>query len=107
MQKGRVSKLFLDSRYTLPDGSFQVPGDALELNPDRRCWLGEFACVVSWNTIDQTNRELVVIENSVQRTAYLAMGVHDLSSLQTAFENSLNEDVPVGVSAYKIGRAHV
>ena len=68
MYKSRVSKLFLDSRYTLPDGSFEVPGDALELHPDSRCWLGEFTCVASWNTIDATKRELVVIEKAVPRT---------------------------------------
>jgi hypothetical protein len=102
MYKSRVSKLFLDSRYTLPDGSFEVPGDALELHPDSRCWLGEFTCVASWNTIDATNRELVVIENAVPRTVYIPMGVHDLSSLQTALQNSLNEDVPVGIGGYTV-----
>ena len=102
MYKSRVSKLFLDSRYTLPDGSFEVPGDALELHPDSRCWLGEFTCVASWNTIDATNRELVVIENAVPRTVYIPMGVHDLSSLQTALQSSLNEDVPPAIGGYTV-----
>jgi len=102
MYKSRVSKLFLDSRYALPDGSFEVPGDALEMHPNSRCWLGEFTCVASWNTIDQTNRELVVVEGTVPRTIYIPMGVHDLSSLQTALQNSLNEDVPPTIGGYTV-----
>ena len=57
----RVTKIFLDSRYALADGSIEIPGGLL-LEPTNKCCLGEFSCVSSWDTIDSTNNRLYVEE---------------------------------------------
>ena len=36
----RVTKVFLDSRMALPDGSIQIPGGGVLLDPSNRRWLG-------------------------------------------------------------------
>ena len=58
----RVTKVFLDSRASLPDGSIQIPGGGILLDPSNRCWLGEFSTVASWNTIDESNGNLYILE---------------------------------------------
>jgi hypothetical protein len=88
----RVSKVFLDSRYALPDGSIEIPGGGLLLQPTNRCWLAEFSTVASWGTIDSTNNILYVVEPGSQlRAVSLSFGVHDLDSLATEIQTKLNE----------------
>ena len=104
MKPKHVSKVFLDSRYTLPDGSFVIPGEALLLEPNSRCWLGEFTCVASWDTIDSSNNSFVVVELGVSRTVTLPTGAHDLESLRAAIEDGLNAAPGVGMGTYSVDR---
>ena len=41
----RVTKLYLDSRMSLDDGSIQIPGGGIQLDPSNRVWLAEFSTV--------------------------------------------------------------
>ena len=100
-----VSKVFLDSRYTLPDGSFAIPGESILLTPDTRCWLSEFTGVCSWDTLDYSNRFFTVFENGTDRLVGLEAGPHDLESLRTAMETSLNApNKTAGVGTYTVER---
>lgn len=99
-----VSRVFLDSRYTLPDGSFVIPGEALLLEPTSRCWLGEFTCVASWDTLDDTNNSFTVIELGVSRVVALPTGAHDLESLRAAIETGLNIAPGAGMGTYQVER---
>ena len=58
----RVTKVFLDSRMSLPDGSIQIPRGGVLLDQSNRCWLGEFSTVASWNTIDESNGNMYILE---------------------------------------------
>ena len=51
MHRPNISKVFLDSRYALADGTFLIPGETILLEPNSRMWLGEFTCVASWDTL--------------------------------------------------------
>ena len=87
----RISKVFLDSRYCLPDGSIEIPGGGLLLDPSDRCWLAEFSTVASWDTIDESNDTLFVIEaGNVLRRIPLGHGAHDLDSLASDMQARLN-----------------
>ena len=92
----RITKVFLDSRYALPDGSLQIPGGGVLLDPDNRCWLGEFSTVASWGTIDATNNILYVQEQTTgapnNRAIALPTGPHDMDSLATAMQTGLSGD---------------
>ena len=87
----RISKVFLDSRYCLADGSFEIPGGGLLLDPSDCCWLAEYSTVTSWDIVDVTNSILYVLEpGGVQRRIELATGPHDLDSLAADMEARLN-----------------
>ena len=70
MRRGtdRITKLYLDSRTALPDGSIQLPRD-IQLDPSTRVWLAEFSTVASWDTIDDSNNSIFITErvNGVDR----------------------------------------
>ena len=105
MKRRHVSKVFLDSRYALSDGkTFLIPGEALLLEPDSRCWLGAFTCVASWDTLDSTNNTFVVNEQGSERTIVLPTGPHDLESLRQAIEDGLNLAPAAGMGTYTAAR---
>ena len=58
----RVTKLYLDSRMSLDDGSIQIPGGGIQLDPSNRVWLAEFSTVASWDTIDNSNNSFFMVE---------------------------------------------
>ena len=83
-------RIYLDSRYALPDRSFEIPGGGIECDPTDRVWLSEFSTVASWHTIDDTNRFMYVIEQTTPGVAAwnklvigLSPGPHDMDSLAT------------------------
>jgi len=96
--------VFLDSRHTLPDSTFVIPGEAVILEPTSRCWLGEFTCVAAWDTIDRANSSFVVIELAVSRTVSIPMGPHDIESLRAALETALNNNNGEGMGDYIVTR---
>jgi len=103
-----VSKVFLDSRWVEPDGkTFLIPGEALLLNPDSRVWLGEFTCVASWDTIDDTNNTFRINESngsSSSRTVTIPNGVYDIESLRGMLQTLLSGDRPAFMGAYTVTR---
>ena len=106
----RVSKVFIDSRYCLPDGSIEIPNGGVQLEPSNRCWLAEFSCVASWHTIDATNNILYLQEkpatgNSILRTISLAHGVYDLDTLAAEIETKLNAAGATGLGFLYVTRA--
>ena len=101
----RVSKVFIDSRYCLSDGSIEIPGGGLLLDPTDRCWLAEFSSVSSWDTIDATNRVLYVQEPSNNlRAITLSQGPHDLDSLAADMEARLNGPGRTVTGLYSVSR---
>lgn len=91
MSQPAVTKVYLDSRYSIDGSTFDLANAGLLLNPKSRCWLGEFSCVAAWDTIDETNNQIVVIERGLYRIIALPTGPHDLESLREALEDGLNE----------------
>ena len=101
-----VSKLFIDSRYTLPDGSFVVPGEQILIRPETRIFLHEYTCCASWDTIEAgVNDTLVVHELGTPRTITIPSGPHDLESLRDALETELNgAGKALGMGTYTVTR---
>ena len=106
----RVTKIFLDSRYALADGSIEIPGGVL-LEPTNRVWLGEFSCVSSWDTIDSTNNRLYVEERVpavpavYRRVVIIPSGVYDVDSLAAAMTTALNGPAKTpGMGTYSVTR---
>ena len=90
----RITKVFLDSRLALDDGSLQIPGGGLVLDRSNRVWLGEFSTVASWDTIDSTNNKMYIIERlngvAIPRIVEITQGPHDLDTLAASLQSSLN-----------------
>ena len=101
----RVSKVFIDSRYCLSDGSIEIPAGGLLLDPTDRCWLAEFSAVSSWDTVDATNRILYVQEPPANlRAISLSPGPHDLDSLAADREARLNGPGRTTPGLYSVSR---
>ena len=101
-----VSKLFLDSRYALPDGTFVVPGgEALLLTEDTKVWLQDFTCINCFDTLDDTNRNLYIWEElgGSWRIEQLPAGPTDLETLRVNLESALNSaNKPAGMGTYAV-----
>jgi len=105
MHRPHISNVFLDSRYALADGeTFLIPGESILLEPNSRVWLGEFTCVASWDTLDDSNNTFSVVESGHSRTVTLPTGPHDLESLRAAIEEGLNEAPREGMGTYTVTR---
>ena len=90
-----VSKLFLDSRYALPDGTFVVPGgEALLLTEDTKVWLQDFTCINCFDTLSDVNRNLYIWEKPedawLVRIGQLPAGPTDLETLRGQLQSVLN-----------------
>ena len=101
----RVSKIFIDSRYCLADGSIEIPAGGLLLDPTDRCWLAAFSTVSSWDTIDSTNRILYLQEHAANlREIALSPGPMDLDSLVADMEARLNGPGRTVPGLYSVSR---
>ena len=100
----RVSKIFIDSRYCLADGSIEIPGGGLLLDPSDRCWLAEFSTVASWDAIDSTHNILYVHEPGALRAIALSQGPHDLDSLASDMQARLNGPGKTIAGLYSVSR---
>ena len=91
-----ATRVYLDSRYALPDGSLEIPGGGLECDPTDRVWLSEFSTAASWHTIDESNQIPYVIEAIVpgfvwnRRAVPLTPGPRDMDSLAAEIARALN-----------------
>jgi hypothetical protein len=86
-----ISRVYIDSRHLLENGDYELPDGGVELPIGSKCWLGEFTCVASWDTINDYNYILYVVENGTHlRTCELTTGPHDMDSLREILELQLN-----------------
>mgnify|MGYP007022708962 CR=1 FL=1 len=105
VHRPHISKVFLDSCYALDDGeTFIIRGEAILLEPNSRVWLGEFTCVASWDTLDESNNSFTVVEGGLSRSVTLPTGPHDIESLRAAIEEGLNADAAEGMGTYTVTR---
>ncbi len=92
----QATRIYLDSRFALPDGSIEIPGGGIECDPADKVWLSEFSTSASWHTIDESNQILYVIETVIpgylwnRRAIPLTPGPHDMDSLATEVTAALN-----------------
>ena len=93
----QATRIYLDSRYALPDGTIEIPGGGIECDPNDKVWLSEFSTVASWHTVDDTNQFMYVIEQTVpgeaawnRRLVLLTPGPHDVDSLAADTTAGLN-----------------
>ena len=99
-----ITKVYLDSRYSIDGKSFDFQNVGLLLHPKSRCWLSEFTCVASWDTLDASNSKFVVTEGTVNRTITLPTGPHDIDSLGVAIQNALNAGKPANMGTYSVDK---
>jgi hypothetical protein len=104
----RVTKLYLDSRMSLDDGSIQIPGGGIQLDPSNRVWLAEFSTVASWDTIDNSNNSFFMVEKlggAVQnRIVTVPNGPYDLDTLAASLQSRLNSGKLTGLGTYFVTR---
>ena len=88
----RITKVFIDSRYSRDGTTFDLHDAGIVINPDSRMWLSEFTCPAAWDTIDSSNDSLIVVDGSpfVERVVTIPRGAHDLESLRESLEIGLN-----------------
>ena len=88
----RITKVFLDSRYSRDGSTFDLHDAGIVINPDSRMWLSEFTAPAAWDTIDSSNDSLVVLDGDplLERVLTVPRGAHDLESLRQALETALN-----------------
>ena len=88
----RITKVFLDSRYSRDGSTFDLHNAGIVINPDSRMWLSEFTCPAAWDTIDSSNDSLLVVDGDplAERLLTIPRGAHDLESLREALETELN-----------------
>ncbi len=90
----QATRIYLDSRFALSDGSFEIPGGGIECDPTDRVWLSEFSTVASWHSVDMTNQVLYVIEQTTtswnMRVVPVSTGPHDMDSLADTIATALN-----------------
>jgi hypothetical protein len=93
---------------TLDDGSIQIPGGGIQLDPSNRVWLAEFSTVASWDTIDNSNTSFFMVEKlggAVQnRIVTVPNGPYDLDTLAASLQSRLNSGELTGLGAYFVTR---
>jgi hypothetical protein len=107
-----VRRLYIDSRFratgSTDDFEMQLT-EGIELPANAFCFLSEFTGVVSWETVNESNRNLYVGENvggaSSYRIVQLPLGAHDSESLRAALQDSLNAGRPSGLGVYSVTRS--
>ena len=103
----RITKLYLDSRTALPDGSIQLPCD-IQLDPSTRVLLAEFSTVASWDTIDDSNNSFYMVERvndtDLPRIVAIPNGPFDLDTLAAALQTRLNRGKRPGLGNYSVIR---
>ena len=99
-----ITKVYLDSRYSIDGKSFDLQNVGILLHPKSRCWLSEFTSVAAWDTLDDSNNKFVVTEGTVHRTITLPRGPHDIDSLRAAMQDALNAGKPAAMGTYSVDK---
>jgi len=110
-----VRKIIVDSRYfiegTAGKGAFEL-SEIVDIHPTQVIYLESFQCVNSWYTIDDTNRNIYLIEyyTDNNKTKYagritqIKPGPYDSDSLATAIQDALNSNKTV-TGSYAVTRS--
>ncbi len=107
-----IRKLYVDSRFrssgTTDDFEMQLE-QSIQLPANAHCYLSEFTGVVSWETINESNRNLYIGESvgavTTHRIVQLPLGAHDSESLRQVLQDSLNAGRPTGLGTYSVLRS--
>jgi hypothetical protein len=107
-----LRKLFLDSRFRSSGSTddFEVQLEqGIQLPANAHCYLSEWTGVVSWETLNESNRNLYIGENVgttvTHRIIQLPLGAYDSESLRAALQDSLNAGRPTGLGTYSVLRS--
>ena len=91
-----VRKIIVDSRYfiegTAGQGTFEL-SEIVDIHPSQVLYLESFQCVNSWYTIDETNRNIYLIENPSGSTykgriTQIKIAPYDSDSFASAFQDA-------------------
>ena len=105
-------RIYIDSRLAVAGsaGSFEVDlPEVFEYPQGTACWLSEATLVSSWQTVNDTNHYLYLIENSSgsdnARLVEIPNGPYDSESLRSAVETALNTGTLGGMGSYSVTRS--
>jgi hypothetical protein len=108
----QIRRLFVDSRFRSSGGTsdFEVElEEGINLPSAAHAYLSEFTGVVSWNTVNESNRNLYLGESvggeSKFRIVQLPVGAHDSETLRAELQDALNTGRPAGLGSYTVVRS--
>ena len=107
-----VRRLYIDSRFrstgTTDDFEVQLQ-EGVQLPANCHCYMSEFTGVVSFETINESNRNLYIGEFvggvASFRIVQLPLGAHDSESLRAAIQDAVNVGRATGVGTYTVTRS--
>ena len=95
MPRRQATRIYIDSRFALADGSVDIPG-GIDTEPNSRAWVSEFSCTATWWTIEPDVNDTLYVMEKVSpiltnfRALTLQPGPHDMESLTTEIAAKLN-----------------
>ena len=108
----QIRKLYVDSRFRSSGttSDFEIELDqGITLPSTAHAYMSEFTGVVSWETINESNRNLYIGETVGGETTYrilqLPVGAHDSESLRAVLQDTLNTGKPTGFGSYTATRS--
>ena len=108
----QIRRLYIDSRFrssgTTSDFEVELE-QGISLPGAAHCYLSEFTGVVSWGTVNESNRNLYIGESTGGATSFrivqLPVGAHDSESLRAVLQDALNAGRPSGLGSYTVLRS--
>ena len=107
-----VRRLYVDSRSRASGSTayFEIElQQGVELPANCHCYLAEWTGVVSWFTVNESNRNLYLGEKVGDTTNFrivqLPVGPHDSESLRAALQDAMNTGRPSGLGSYSVIRS--
>jgi hypothetical protein len=105
-----VRRLYIDSRFrstgTTDDFEMQLQ-EGVNLPAGCHCFLSEFTGVVSWSTVNRSNKTMYLQEygtGTTYRSIQLPEGAYDSESLRIAIQDTMNVGKPAGIGTYTVTR---
>ena len=107
-----IRRLFIDSRFrsTGTTDDFEVElQQGIQLPAGCHCYLAEFTGVVSFETINESNRNMYISEfvngSATSRIVQLPIGAYDSESLRAAIQDASNVGRASGMGTYTVTRS--
>jgi hypothetical protein len=105
-----VRRLYVDSRFrstgSTSDFEMQLE-EGVNLPAGCHCFLSEFTGVVSWSTVNESNKWMYLQEygtGTTFRAIQLPEGPYDSESLRVAIQDTMNIGKPAGIGTYTVTR---